>query len=89
MTTYTINEQQMHRILDAIDFVCREGDRELPETTLVEVLTMLSNLQPNTQEPLTDEQYDELITKVTKNVPFSWRTFARAVEQAHGIGVKP
>ena len=40
-------------------------------------------------EPLTDGQYDELITQVTKNVPFSWRAFARAVEQAHGIGVKP
>ena len=90
MTTYTITEQQMHHVLDAIDFVCREGDRELPETTLVEVLTMLSNLQPNTQEPLTDEQIFEIGNEADADRHVSdWygmlNRFARAIEAAHNI----
>ena len=78
MTTYTITESEHEELVNMTKIKNRVG-----------ILRLLSALEPNMQEPLTDEQYDELITKVTKNVPFSWRTFARAVEQAHGIGVKP
>ena len=77
MTTYTLTESEHEELMNMAKVKNRVG-----------ILRLLSALEPNTQEPLTTEQYDELITQVTKNVPFSWRAFARAVEQAHGIGVK-
>ena len=37
------------------------------------------------REPLTDEQIDAIMTPLTRGVPYSWRAFARAIEQAHNI----
>ena len=85
MTTYTISEQFLQRVIDSMN----KGYMGRNHAEYEFVVNRLKSLKPNTQEPLTDEQYDELITQVTQNVPFSWRDFARAVEQAHGIGVKP
>lgn len=36
--------------------------------------------------PLTDVEIDAIMTPLTKNVSYSWRKFARAIEAAHGIG---
>ena len=38
------------------------------------------------RQPLTDKQIDAIMMPLTKNQPYSWRKFARAIERAHEIG---
>lgn len=42
-------------------------------------------LAPVGLKPLTDEQIDEIMNPLTRNVEYSWRKFARAIEESHGI----
>ena len=46
MTAYILTPEQHAQIVDALDFVCRDGEREVPKISLVEALAILRAMTP-------------------------------------------
>ena len=46
MTAYLMTPEQHAQILDAMDFICQDSEREVPQITLCEAFAMLKAMKP-------------------------------------------